>query len=79
VGLNFRIPHTKGMWGKRKNECQGMQSFLHTLILKCQRIRISAVSLIFNLGRYFRPAFISGVTLHAAPGCNCKSSDFFAR
>jgi len=32
VGLNFRIPHTKGMWGKRKNECQGMQSFLHTLI-----------------------------------------------
>ena len=32
--LNFRIPHTKGMWGKRKNECQGMQSFLHTLISK---------------------------------------------
>ncbi len=32
MGLNFRIPHTKGMWGKRKNECQEMQSFLHTLI-----------------------------------------------
>ncbi len=32
MGLNFRIPHTKGMWGKRKNECQGLQSFLHTLI-----------------------------------------------
>ena len=32
MGLNFRIPHTKGMWGKRKNECQGLQSFLHTLM-----------------------------------------------
>ena len=31
MGLNFRIPHTKGTWGKRKNECQGLQSFLHTL------------------------------------------------
>jgi len=42
VGLNFRIPHTKGMWGKRKNECQGMQSFLHTL--KPQRPRIQKQS-----------------------------------
>ncbi len=29
-------------------------------------------SLIFNL-------LYPSVTLHAAPGCNCKSSDFFAR
>ncbi len=40
--LNFRIFHTKETWGKRKNECQELQSFLHTLILALWRWRLSS-------------------------------------
>ncbi len=55
------------------------------------RIRISAVSMPRHTvcqnkwlrnARIYRQAFLLYASLifnHAAPGCNCKSSDFFAR
>ncbi len=57
MGLNFRIPHTKGMWGKRKNECQGLQSFLHTLILLIFRFVDGGAHWVCNMSGIFTPSF----------------------
>ena len=41
MGLNFEFPIQRNTVGQRKNECQGMQSFLHTLKLIVQYLAFS--------------------------------------
>ena len=47
--LNFWISHTKEMWDKRKNECQEMQSFLHTLIVDFVIAHIAALLIFWRI------------------------------
>ncbi len=55
MGLNFEFLIQRDTVGQRKNECQGMQSFLHTLILAVSMVRFcSSLIFFFLFADFFR-------------------------